>query len=86
MRPRVRVDPAGGLLLDVVVAHRRGGGERVGDVAVAPLCIALVAALAGLMRPAALLIWQTSAFEIASWAALGASLGYYFARSSLQIR
>ena len=58
----------------------------IGDVVIAPLCITFVAAFAGLMRPAALLIWHTSAFELASWGALGASLGYYFARASLKIR
>lgn len=56
----------------------------VGDIVIAPLCIAFVAALAGTMRPAALLIWHTSAFELASWGALGASLGYHFARSKMQ--
>ena len=63
----------------------------VGDVVVAPLVIAFVAMLflaasgqMPLLRPAALLIWRTSAFELSSWGALGASLGYYFARASLK--
>lgn len=59
----------------------------VGDIVIAPLVIAFVAVSAQmpLLRPAALLIWQTSAFELASWGALGASLGYYFARASLKV-
>lgn len=56
----------------------------VGDIVIAPLVIAVVATLDGLRAPAALLIWHTSAFELASWGALGASLGYYFARASMK--
>ena len=63
----------------------------VGDIIVAPLVIAFVAMMflmaqgqMPLLRPAALLIWHTSAFELASWGALGASLGYYFARASMK--
>ena len=62
----------------------------VGDVVVAPLVIAFVAGLFAaangqmpILLPAALLIWRTSAFELASWGALGASAGYYFARAQL---
>lgn len=64
----------------------------VGDVIVAPLVIAFVAMMflasggqMSLLRPAALLIWHTSAFELASWSALGASLGFSFARSKMKI-
>lgn len=60
----------------------------LGDVVVAPLTIAFVAGIflaargqMSLLRPAALLLWHTSAFEMASWAALGAALGFYFARA-----
>ena len=60
----------------------------IGDVVVAPLAVGFVAMIFGaalgqmpLMRPAALLLWHTSGFEMASWAALGAALGYYFARA-----
>ena len=60
----------------------------IGDVVVAPLVVAFVAALfvvapdlRTLLKPAALLVWHTSAFEMASWSALGAALGYYFARA-----
>lgn len=63
-----------------------------GDVIVAPLVIALVAMLflaaqgqLPILRPAALLIWHTSAFELASWGALGASSGYGFARSKMKV-
>ncbi len=63
----------------------------VGDMVVAPLVIAFVAMMflaargqMPLLRPAALLIWHTSAFELSSWGALGASLGYYFARFSMK--
>ena len=62
-----------------------------GDIIVAPLVIALVAMLflassgqSALLRPAALLIWHASAFELSSWGALGASLGYYFARATMK--
>ena len=62
----------------------------VGDIVVAPLVIAFVSMIflssqgqMPLLRPAALLIWHTSAFELSSWGALGASLGYYFARASM---
>ena len=62
-----------------------------GDVIVAPLVIAFVAMLflaargqMPILKPAALLIWHTSAFELASWGALGASLGYYFARATMK--
>lgn len=58
----------------------------IGDVVIAPLVIAVVATFAGALRPAALLIWHTSAFELASWGALGASLGYYFARVSMKVK
>ena len=64
-----------------------------GDVITAPLVIAFVAGMflaaqfqMPIMNPAALLIWRTSAFELSSWAALGASLGYYFARSKIGIK
>lgn len=64
-----------------------------GDVIVAPLVIAFVAmmflAASGqmpILKPAALLIWRTSAFELSSWGALGASLGYYFARSKMKVK
>ena len=64
-----------------------------GDVIVAPLVIASVAmmflATGGqlpILRSAALLIWHTSAFELASWGALGASLGFYFARSKMKVQ
>ena len=60
----------------------------IGDVVVAPISVAFVAMIflaaradMPLMRPAALLLWHTSGFEMASWAALGAALGYYFARA-----
>ena len=62
-----------------------------GDVIIAPLVIAFVAAMflaaqfqMPIMKPAALLIWRTSAFELSSWSALGAGLGYYFARASMK--
>ena len=65
----------------------------VGDVIVAPLVIAFVAMMflaaqgqMPLLRPAALLIWHTSAFELSSWGALGASLGYGFARSKIGMK
>ena len=65
----------------------------VGDVIVAPLVIAFVAGLwiaaradMPILRPAALLIWHTSAFELASWGALGAGLGFYFARSKMKVK
>src|SRR5258705_10725668 len=35
VRPGFGVDPSGRRLLDAVVAHRRGGGQRVGNVLVA---------------------------------------------------
>lgn len=59
-----------------------------GDIVVAPLVVAFAAVFAQtpLLRPAALLIWQTSAFELSSWGALGASLGYYFARASMKVK
>ena len=64
-----------------------------GDVILAPLVIAFVAGMflaaqfqMPIMNPAALLIWRTSAFELSSWAALGAGLGYYFARSKMKIQ
>ncbi len=64
----------------------------VGDIVVAPLVISFVAMIflsaqgqMPLLRPAALLIWHTSAFELSSWGALGASLGYYAARASVKI-
>ena len=60
----------------------------IGDVVVAPLTLAFVGGLflaargqMPLLKPAALLLWHTSAFEMASWAALGAALGYFFARA-----
>ena len=61
---------------------------NAGDIVMAPLVIALVAVFAQtpLLRPAALLIWHTSAFELASWGALGASLGFYFARSKMKVQ
>ncbi len=62
-----------------------------GDVILAPLVIAFVATMflaaqfqMPILQPAALLLWRTSAFELSSWAALGAGLGYYFARSKMQ--
>ena len=64
-----------------------------GDVILAPLAIAFVAMMflaaqgqMPILRPAALLLWRTSAFELSSWAALGAGLGYYFARSKMKIQ
>lgn len=64
-----------------------------GDVIVAPLVIAFVAMMflaaqgqMPILKPAALLIWHTSAFELSSWGALGASLGYYFARSKAGLK
>ena len=67
--------------------------SSAGDVIVAPLVIAFVAAMflasggqMPILRSAALLIWRTSAFELASWGALGASLGFYFARSKMKVQ